>query len=968
MSVFIVGGAGFIGRNLMEYLLSEKRLTQFIIVDHCKDVYGADCPAKHRTMQQWEQMDGVSTFRTLPAAERTVREVKPDWVIHLAGLPNVRVCNENPLRCHTNNDDLMQEMLGMLKAAGLKGTSRVIFTSSSTVYGDSPSPWNEETTPHPLCNYATSKLRCETLLKESGFAGYILRLFSVYGKYGRPDMFPSLLMQAVRNNTVFEYHNTSDLRRDFTWVGDIVSFIAKVMRQRDIPPQPIVLNLGSGNPLPLSTVQKEIEQIGGPIRTFTMPREIKGNVDKTFADNARAQALGFGVTEGALRIGLNEQWSSMEAEHPRVVSEVRGDFIEEDLHSACVRYGCAWWHSVRIGECVMPLRSAIVKYVVPSLSLCGEGVMPAEEVQKVVRKALQKGWSADFVVVLCGCGGGFLTHRQMEAVRTVLACKVVAVIATMPDREGDLLESAVQSVLKQTASHRISEVLVVLDKAEKHATLPPDGKLTHLHNTRTIGCSGTGPWNTAINHIHDHHGNTTWVAILDDDDTWCDLHVEENLIALLSAKEPTKVEMCVSGLLRHTTTTTDDHTLQKTTKEPIPPTFPTTSELVTTNPGIQGSNLFVQCGTLVEAGMFDEGLPAGTDRDLCIRLRDLWEAMPERSVDTAYVSTHLHTVNHNAADTHERVSTPGPKKAEGLKKFFYKHRPRMTTEEADKYLLRAKEKFSCEISEILEYCAEPAKPRVEVVTSCESQRGVLMNAKTEQRMKELMAVANGNEVERRVLFGVVTSCLKRITPLLKDVNCFAEAHPTLPASVVVFFNSSSKEDYAVLRDVLSSNGFDSDKAFTADAPEAITALRHIPGGCTTQQLPIAHSRSVLQHMMYKTAVSEDADAVVVLDDDKRIPTEWGLMAMLDSEDIFIGRDIKTAPNTVFMSLRTQLCDLIASERCREEGIEVAAHHDTNERDCYYDLSSARFDHLEMPRYFAADMADIVCFPLMVAVL
>jgi GT2 family glycosyltransferase len=257
---------------------------------------------------------------------------------------------------------------------------------------------------------------------------------------------------------------------------------------------------------------------------------------------------------------------------------------------------------------------------------------------------------------------------------------VVVVIATRPGREGLLRRRALPSVLAQTL--RPVAVVVVDDAAR-----PIPSELTEalhawpfeetglrvevLPNNRTRGMSGTGAWNTGAHRAAKLLPEGGWLAILDDDDAWLPNYLER----CLAAAEEVGAGLVVSGLLRISSSGVERQ---------LAPVDLTPSLFFLTNPGIQGSNIFVAVDLFLAVGGFDEGLASTTDRDLLIRLLD---HMQQHPWPVARVEDWL--VEHHAHDD-ERVTTDLAAKHRGLDGFYERHRHRMAPEELSASLDRAR--------------------------------------------------------------------------------------------------------------------------------------------------------------------------------------------------------------------------------------------------------------------------------------
>ena len=207
---------------------------------------------------------------------------------------------------------------------------------------------------------------------------------------------------------------------------------------------------------------------------------------------------------------------------------------------------------------------------------------------------------------------------------------------------------------------------------------------------------------------------------------------------------------------------------------------------------------------------------------------------------------------------------------------------------------------------------------------------------------------------RRMLVGIITSDSKRVVGLLDDLGAMLDNRKH---SVIVFANQG--EDLADrISKMLQVHCFKHHIIRSAD--RIVRELFPDSGSV----LPIAKSRTVLQTFMYAVTKVEEFDAVAVLDDDMRLPKGWGVCdGEANTGDIFLGRAIKTPPNPTVMSMRTQLLDFIHAldlhhSDCGELYNELTFPVLRNLDDQYYDLSSTRWDHLEMPRLFSVDLNDV----------
>lgn len=314
MKYVVTGAAGFIGSHLVEKLAA---------LGH--DVLGVDCftdyydPAlKH------ENARGLDVVR-LDLAEGALREllVGVDGVFHLAGQPGVRSFGDAfPLYVRRN-----LIATDRVFAAAAETGARVVFASSSSVYGDSERyPTPENAVPLPLSPYGITKLSCEHLArahsKAFGLDVIVLRYFTVYGPRQRPDMAFARLVRALISGETFELYGDGSQSRGFTYVGDAVEATVSAMVAA---PSGTVYNVGGGTEATMLDVIGTLEQLTSRRLALRKLPPVPGDVRRTSADIERIRSeLGWRPIT-SLPDGLRAQWEwalaatgagGMNAAHP----------------------------------------------------------------------------------------------------------------------------------------------------------------------------------------------------------------------------------------------------------------------------------------------------------------------------------------------------------------------------------------------------------------------------------------------------------------------------------------------------------------------------------------------------------------------------------------------------------------------------------------------------------------------------
>ncbi len=243
MRCLITGVAGFIGSHLAERVLAEGH-----------EVVGVDCFTPYYTpavkRRNLESVVGRTSFRFVEAdlAEADLAPLVDgaEWVFHLAGQPGVRDSWGATFDAYLrNNIQATQRLLDALAAAP---PHRLVYASSSSVYGDAPLPMSEDALPRPISPYGVTKLAVEHLLHayevSAGTPVTSLRFFTVYGPRQRPDMAFHRFIRAIARGESVSLHGVGQQTRDFTYVDDIVEACVRAAT-RDCVGE--VINVGGGS-------------------------------------------------------------------------------------------------------------------------------------------------------------------------------------------------------------------------------------------------------------------------------------------------------------------------------------------------------------------------------------------------------------------------------------------------------------------------------------------------------------------------------------------------------------------------------------------------------------------------------------------------------------------------------------------------------------------------------------------------
>jgi len=278
MKVAVTGGAGFIGSNLVDSLV--ERGHDVIVIDNLA------------TGKRSYLNPAVPLFEIDVAADSeglTSALHGREVVFHTVALPRIARSIEDPLGTHATN---VTGTLRVLKAAHDAGARRVVYSSSSSVYGDQPVlPLTEDMPPNPLNPYACQKYMGEVYARNFqrtfGLETVILRYFNVYGPRqvmeGLYKLVIGIFMEQRQQGKPLTIHGDGEQTRDFTWVGDVVRANA-LAGESDAVGKGEVINVGSGCE---TSVNRIAELIGGPV-VHVEPRGFDERFKRAGIERARA--------------------------------------------------------------------------------------------------------------------------------------------------------------------------------------------------------------------------------------------------------------------------------------------------------------------------------------------------------------------------------------------------------------------------------------------------------------------------------------------------------------------------------------------------------------------------------------------------------------------------------------------------------------------------------------------------------
>ncbi|MBD2412693.1 NAD-dependent epimerase [Nostoc calcicola FACHB-3891] len=302
VKVLVTGAAGFIGFHLSQRLLT--RGDKVVGLDNLNDYY--DVFLKKDRLSQLQERPGFSFYQLDLADSVAIAELfaeqRFDVVVNLAAQAGVRYSIKNP---HAYVNSNLVGFINILEGCRHSGVQHLVFASSSSVYGaNTKMPFSvHDNVDHPVSLYAATK-KANELMAHSyshlyGLPTTGLRFFTVYGPWGRPDMALFLFTKAILAKQPIDVFNYGKMRRDFTYIDDIVEGVVRVMDK--IPESNIawsgntpdpgtskaaykIYNIGNNQPVELMRFIQVLEDcLGIKAQKNLLPLQ-PGDVPVTYAD------------------------------------------------------------------------------------------------------------------------------------------------------------------------------------------------------------------------------------------------------------------------------------------------------------------------------------------------------------------------------------------------------------------------------------------------------------------------------------------------------------------------------------------------------------------------------------------------------------------------------------------------------------------------------------------------------------
>ncbi|MFM7424198.1 MAG: NAD-dependent epimerase [Elainella sp.] len=324
MSILVTGAAGFIGFHVSQALLQAGETV--IAIDNLNDYYDVNLKLARLAQLQHPNFQ----FHKLDLADRQGMEAlfaqhSFDRVVHLAAQAGVRYSLQNP---HVYADSNLVGFLHILEGCRQQQVQHLVYASSSSVYGANRTvPFStSHSVDRPISLYAATKKANELMAHTYSHLYSIpttgLRFFTVYGPWGRPDMALFSFTKAILEGKPIDVYNQGKMRRDFTYIDDIVTGVLQVLdhipsaEQPGLQPDPSSLapyriyNIGNHQPVELLRFIEVLEDsLGVKAQKNYLPLQ-PGDVLETYADISNlTAAVGF-VPQVPIEVGIPQfvQW------------------------------------------------------------------------------------------------------------------------------------------------------------------------------------------------------------------------------------------------------------------------------------------------------------------------------------------------------------------------------------------------------------------------------------------------------------------------------------------------------------------------------------------------------------------------------------------------------------------------------------------------------------------------------------
>ncbi len=288
MNILITGAAGFLGYSISESLLKKKH--KIYGLDNLNDYYSVNYKKKRlNELKKFRNFifikADISNYKIL---DQIFKKKKIDLVLHFAAQAGVRYSVLQPQEYISSN---ISGFINILEICRKKKIRKVFYASSSSVYGENFNyPWKERYKIKPISLYAKTKKFNEEIanfyfekykIQVIGF-----RFFTIFGEWGRPDMFLFKLFKSILNKNILEINNYGKHLRDFTYINDVKKILISILNKKFARHQ--IYNICSNKPISLLQILDYFKEYNVKIK---MIKRNKLDVMNTHGDNSKIKSL-----------------------------------------------------------------------------------------------------------------------------------------------------------------------------------------------------------------------------------------------------------------------------------------------------------------------------------------------------------------------------------------------------------------------------------------------------------------------------------------------------------------------------------------------------------------------------------------------------------------------------------------------------------------------------------------------------
>ncbi len=307
INILVTGSSGFIGFHLSNYLLKKKY--RVIGIDSHNKYYSTRIKNKRLLILKKNKNYVFKKINLInkKKLENIFKQYKPKIVYHLAGQPGVLYSLKNPKSYYLNNIDATESLSYISKKYKIK---KFIFGSSSSIYGDQKKfPIKENRVTKPKNPYAKSKLKSEKIIlklfKNTNIKFTIFRFFTVYGPFGRPDMFIHKFLNSIKYNKKIKLYNHGLNFRDFTFIDDVIKILSKTIKNKKSNGK--ILNICRSKPfLTIDLVNLILKKFNKSKIKIIKTKFVKGEMLKTHGSNKNLKKIFGNIKFTNLEIGIKK--------------------------------------------------------------------------------------------------------------------------------------------------------------------------------------------------------------------------------------------------------------------------------------------------------------------------------------------------------------------------------------------------------------------------------------------------------------------------------------------------------------------------------------------------------------------------------------------------------------------------------------------------------------------------------------